>query len=166
LFSAEYALHHSLPFYAGGLGFLAGDQLVVRVPFFDPPIYVAVWKIAVGRISLYLMDTDIEINAPWNRKISCHLYIGGLEQRLRQELILGIGEAEVLYILGMDHDSFMKLGMHPTQPAAGFNVTILALRLTDFPNGVSRRHAPRFSTRRMVKEYRVKFYRKALENVS
>jgi len=68
--------------------------------------------------------------------------------------------------LGMDHDSFMKLGMHPTQPAAGFNVTILALRLTDFPNGVSRRHAPRFSTRRMVKEYRVKFYRKALENVS
>ena len=68
-----------------------GDQLIVKVPFVDPPIYVAVWKVDVGRIPLYLMDTDIQINDPWNRRISAHLYIGDIEQRLRQEIILGIG---------------------------------------------------------------------------
>jgi starch phosphorylase len=159
-FSAEYGLHHSLPFYAGGLGFLAGDylkecsdlgvplvgvgfmypegylrqkirvdgwqenidevldrdsapisrvfnekgeQLMVKVPFIDPPIYVAVWKIAVGRIPLYLMDTDIEMNDPWNRRISAHLYIGDIEQRLRQEIVLGIGGSKVLETLGIKH---------------------------------------------------------------
>ena len=159
-FSAEYGLHRSLPFYAGGLGFLAGDyikecsdlcvplvavgfmypegyfrqqigddgwqenlvesinreaapiskvmgkdgrQLFVKVPLTDPPIYVAVWKVAVGRVSLYLMDTDVDINDPWNRGITARLYIGDLEQRLRQEIVLGLGGAEVLKTLGMDH---------------------------------------------------------------
>ncbi|MFA4917793.1 MAG: alpha-glucan family phosphorylase [Thermodesulfovibrionales bacterium] len=159
-FSAEYGLHHSLPFYAGGLGFLAGDyikecsdlgvpmvavgfmypegylrqiirmdgwqedvdetldrdatpiervldekgdQLIVKVPFVDPPIYVAVWKVDVGRIPLYLMDTDIQINDPWNRRVSAHLYIGDIEQRLRQEIILGIGGIAVLNALGVKH---------------------------------------------------------------
>jgi len=157
-FSAEYGLHRSLPFYAGGLGFLAGDhikecsdlgvplvavgfmypqgylhqhiredgwqenihetidrdaapisrvldnegrQLVVRVPFIDPAIHVGVWKVNVGRISLYLLDTDIEDNDPWNRGISARLYIGDTEQRLRQEIVLGIGGAEVLEMLGI-----------------------------------------------------------------
>ena len=159
-FSAEYGLHRSLPFYAGGLGFLAGDyikecsdlcvplvavgfmypegylrqqirddgwqenlveainreaapiskvmgadghQLVVKVPLTDPPIHVAVWKVAVGRISLYLMDTDVKINDPWNRGITARLYIGDLEQRLRQEIVLGLGGAEMLKALGIDH---------------------------------------------------------------
>jgi starch phosphorylase len=159
-FSAEYGLHHSLPFYAGGLGFLAGDylkecsdlkapivaigfmypegyvrqriredgwqesmdevfdknaasvskvlddkgkQLIVRVPLIDPPIHVAIWKIAVGRIPLYLMDTDIALNDPWNRRIPEHLYIGDTEQRLRQEIVLGIGGSEALESLGIRH---------------------------------------------------------------
>jgi len=159
-FSAEYGLHRSLPFYAGGLGFLAGDhikecsdlgvplvavgfmypqgylhqkiredgwqenihetinreaapisrildnegrQIVVRVPFIDPPIHVGVWRVSVGRISLYLLDTDIENNDPWNRGISARLYIGDMEQRLRQEIVLGIGGAEVLEVLGIKH---------------------------------------------------------------
>ncbi|MGD2126516.1 MAG: alpha-glucan family phosphorylase [Desulfobacteraceae bacterium] len=159
-FSAEYGLHHSLPFYAGGLGFLAGDfikecsdlrvplvavgfmypegylyqriredgwqenrdqildreaasisrvlnekgeQVVVRVPLSDPPIHVAVWRVSVGRVSLYLMDTDIDINDPWNRGISARLYTGDMEQRLRQEIILGIGGLEVLKALGIKH---------------------------------------------------------------
>ncbi len=159
-FSAEYGLHHSLPFYAGGLGFLAGDfikecsdlrvplvavgfmypegyvlqrineagwqenldqpldreaasisrvldkdgkQIVVRVPFIEPAIHVAIWKVDVGRISLYLLDTDIEINDPQNRTISSHLYIGDKEQRLRQEIVLGIGGSEVLEVLGIKH---------------------------------------------------------------
>jgi starch phosphorylase len=159
-FSAEYGLHHSLPFYAGGLGFLAGDhlkecsdlgiplvavgfmypqgyvrqkiredgwqegaeevltrdaaaitrvlnekgeQLIIRVPLIEPPIHVAVWKVAAGRVFLYLMDTDIELNDPWNRKISARLYMGDIEQRLRQEIVLGIGGYHVLDKLGIEH---------------------------------------------------------------
>ena len=132
-FSAEYGLHRSLPFYAGGLGFLAGDhlkecsdlnvplvavgfmypqgylkqkiredgwqenisepldreaapisrvlnedgtQLIVKVPFIEPPIHVAVWQVAVGRVPLYLMDTDIEINDPlWKTMVNDWLNI-------------------------------------------------------------------------------------------
>jgi glycogen phosphorylase len=58
-----------------------GRQLFVKVPLTDPPICVAVWKVAVGRVSLYLMDTDVDINDPWNRGITARLYIGDLEQR-------------------------------------------------------------------------------------
>ena len=173
-FSAEYGLHRSLPFYAGGLGFLAGDyikecsdlgvplvavgfmypqgylhqhiredgwqeninepinrdaapisrvidnegrHLVVRVPFIDPAIYVGVWKVNVGRISLYLLDTDIENNDPWNRGISARLYIGDIEQRLRQEIVLGIGGAEVLQVLGIKHQL-----MHLNEGHAAFAI--------------------------------------------
>lgn len=271
-FSAEYGLHHSIPFYAGGLGFLAGDfmkecsdvsvplvaigfmypegyfrqrirddgwqehtdqildrdtasisrvlnetgqQFVVKVPLIEPPIHVAVWKIAVGRVCLYLMDTDIEINDPWNRGISARLYTGDIEQRLRQEIVLGIGGSEVLETLGikysvlhlneghpafallegirdlvqagmsyekaqhrvkattvftthtpvpaghdifpfqlmekyfhsywpslgLDHDSFLQLGIHPKEPHTGFNMTAFALRMSGYCNGVSKRHA-------------------------
>lgn len=270
-FSAEYGLHHSLPFYAGGLGFLAGDyikecsdlrmplvaigfmyqegyvrqqiredgwqenldetldrdaasisrvldekgkQVVVKVPSIEPPVFVAVWKIAVGRIPLYLMDTDIEINDPWNRGICSHLYTGDIEQRLRQEIVLGIGGYQVLsalgvkpsmlhlnegypgfallerirervqegmsyteaarhvqntsvftthtpvpaghdvfpfslmekyfrsywQALGLDHDAFLQLGIHPNEPHAGFNMTAFALRMSGYHNGVSKRH--------------------------
>lgn len=271
-FSAEYGLHHCLPFYAGGLGFLAGDilkecsdlrvplvavgfmypegyfrqkiredgwqeqsaeildrdatsisrvvnkdgeQLIVKVPLTDPPIHVAVWKIKVGSVCLYLMDTDIEINDPWNRRISAHLYTGDLEYRLRQEIVLGIGGAEVLQMLGitcsilhlneghpafallektrdfvqrgmsfndaadlvrattvftthtpvpaghdvfpfslmekyfrsywpslgLGHDDFLRLGMHPQAPEAGFNMTAFALRMSGHRNAVSKKHA-------------------------
>ncbi len=80
-----------------------GEQLVIKVPFIDPPIHVAVWKVAIGRISLYLVDTDIDINDPWNRSIAYHLYIGDIEQRLRQEIVLGIGGSEILKTLGIKH---------------------------------------------------------------
>jgi starch phosphorylase len=270
-FSAEYGLHHSLPFYAGGLGFLAGDYIkecsdlrvplvavgfmypegyvrqqiredgwqenldqmldreaasiskvldengnlvVVKVPFFEPPVFVAIWKIAVGRITLYLIDTDIESNDPWNRRMAEHLYTGDIEQRLRQEIVLGIGGYQVLNILGVkpsilhlneghpgfallerirervqegmsyteaarqvrntsvftthtpvpaghdvfpfqlmekyfrdywpalgvDHDTFLELGIHPNEPYAGFNMTAFALRMSGYHNGVSKRH--------------------------
>jgi starch phosphorylase len=49
------------------------------------------------------MDTDIQINDPWNRRISAHLYFGDIEQRLRQEIILGIGGIAVLNALGIKH---------------------------------------------------------------
>jgi starch phosphorylase len=169
-FSLEYGLHHSLPFYAGGLGFLAGDhlkecsdlgipmvavgfmypggyvrqqinadgwqegvdetldrdeapisrilddqggQLTVQVPFTDPPIHVAVWQVMVGRIPLYLMDTDLEINEPAHRSISNHLYISDREQRLLQEIVLGIGGSRMLAAMGIKYSVLHLNEGHP-----------------------------------------------------
>jgi starch phosphorylase len=270
-FSAEYGLHHSLPFYAGGLGFLAGDhlkecsdlgvplvavgfmysegylhqhvlpdgwqdnitevldreaapitrvldtqgnQMVIRVPFIEPAIHVAVWRVDVGKIPLYLLDTDLPDNEPAHRSISHRLYTENLEQRLLQEIVLGIGGRRVLSelgiefsalhlneghpafaqlerirelvqkgvpferalsqvkgtsvftthtpvpsgndifpfhlmgkyfasyytALGIDQDTFFKLGYHPCDITAGFNMTAFALRTTEFHNAVSRKH--------------------------
>ena len=92
---------------------LDGKQLVIKVPFIEPPVFVAVWKVAVGRISLYLLDTDIDNNDPWNRIISSHLYAGDLDQRLRQEIVLGIGGSEVLNKLGIKHSVIHLNEGHP-----------------------------------------------------
>jgi glycogen phosphorylase len=85
----------------------------IILPFLDPPLFVAVWKVAIGRISLYLLDTDIDSNAPWNRGISAHLYIGDIEQRLRQEMVLGIGGSEVLRSLDIKHSVMHLNEGHP-----------------------------------------------------
>ena len=157
-FSAEYAFHHSLPLYAGGLGVLAGDYikecsdlaipmvavgliyshgylsqkirddgwqeddektldrtydparlvrdgngepLKVLVPFFDPPVHVLVWRADIGRVPVYLLDTEVESNQPWDRAIAHRLYTNDSEQRLRQEIVLGIGGMRVLRRLGI-----------------------------------------------------------------
>ncbi|HZD57730.1 MAG TPA: alpha-glucan family phosphorylase, partial [Anaerolineales bacterium] len=76
-----------------------GEQLTVQMPIFDPPTHVAIWKVAVGRVSLYLMDPDLEINQPWDRAIAHHLYANNLEQRLKQEIVLGMGGMRVLEAL-------------------------------------------------------------------
>jgi len=169
-FSAEYGLHHALPFYAGGLGFLAGDFLkecsdlglplaavgfmypqgyllqmispdgwqmgacemmdrenapirkmldsngdpiTIKVPVMDPPIYLEVWKVDVGKTSLYLIDTSSEANEPGNRVISDRLYTGDLEQRLRQEIVLGIGGVCILRHLGVDYSVLHCNEGHP-----------------------------------------------------
>ena len=78
-----------------------GQRLTVQVPLFDPPVHVAVWKVAVGRVSLYLMDADLETNQPWDRAIAHHLYASNPEQRLRQEIVLGMGGMRVLEALGL-----------------------------------------------------------------
>ncbi|MCD5424852.1 MAG: alpha-glucan family phosphorylase [Methanosarcinaceae archaeon] len=270
-FSAEYGIHHSLPFYAGGLGVLAGDylkecsdlgiplvavgfmyskgylhqhirsdgwqenrektldrdvapidrvldmhgkQLVIKVPHITPSIYVAVWKVQVGRVPLYLIDTDIEQNLQENRSISSLLYAGDTEQRLKQEIVLGIGGRKILCHLGIDYsavhlneghsafvliervrervengvdyevalkqvkktsfftthtpvaaghdvfsfdlidkyfneyygalgierEEFLKLGNHPEHPDKGFDMTVFAMRMTEYHNGVSKKH--------------------------
>ena len=56
-----------------------------------------------GPYPVYLIDTDIENNDPWNRTVAYHLYIGDIEQRLRQEMVLGIGGIAVLKTLGIKH---------------------------------------------------------------
>jgi starch phosphorylase len=156
-FSAEFALHQSLPIYAGGLGVLAGDhckeasdlgipligigfmypqgyfhqtvspegwqqedyerlnwaeapieqaltpegqQCVIAVPLGNRSVLVSVWRVRLGRVNLYLLDTDLEENAPWDRELSARLYGGDRETRIQQEIILGIGGVRVLKALG------------------------------------------------------------------
>ena len=170
-FSAEYGLHHSLPFYAGGLGFLAGDhlkecsdlgvpvvgvgfmysegylhqhirpdgwqdnitemldrdatpitrvldasgsQMLIQVPVIEPSIYAAVWKVNVGKVPLYLLDTDIPANNPENRTISHRLYAEQTEQRLKQEIVLGIGGRKMLNDLGI---AFSAIHLNEGHPA-------------------------------------------------
>jgi glycogen phosphorylase len=270
-FSAEFGLHHALPIYAGGLGFLAGDHLkecsdlhvpLVGVgllygegylaqrlgadgaqadtpepvdrgsapiePVLGPdgePLEVAValegsvctvraWRAAVGRVPLYLLDTDHPENPPAFRGITRRLYAGDCALRLRQEVVLGVGGRRLLAALGLgdaavhlneghpafallellreavaagapfeeavravrarsvftthtpvpagfdvfddalvlgalrafpralglSREAFLALGRHPGAPEAGFNMAMLALRLTGAANGVSARH--------------------------
>ena len=156
-FSAEFALHQSLPIYAGGLGVLAGDHCkeasdlglpligvgfmypqgyfhqnvspegwqqevyerldwtnapidpaitpdgkpcVIAVPLGNRTVLVSVWRVRLGRVKLYLLDTDLEENAPWDRELSARLYGGDREMRIQQEIILGIGGVRALRAMG------------------------------------------------------------------
>jgi starch phosphorylase len=173
-FSAEFALHQSLPIYAGGLGVLAGDHCkeaadlgvpligvgfmypqgyfhqqvsaegwqqesyerlnwadapiepattpdgkpcVTAVPLGDRTVLVEVWRVRVGRVTLYLLDTSLEENAPWDRELSARLYGGDRETRVQQEIILGIGGVRALKALGQAPSVF-----HLNEGHAGFVV--------------------------------------------
>jgi starch phosphorylase len=157
-FSAEFALHQSLPIYAGGLGVLAGDHCkeasdlgiplvgvgfmypqgyfrqrmshdgwqeeryeriswtdapiesaitpdgkpcITAVPLGDRTVLVAVWRVRLGRVRLFLLDTDLTENAPWDRELSARLYGGDRETRIQQEIILGVGGVRALRALGI-----------------------------------------------------------------
>jgi len=162
-FSAEFAVHQSLPIYAGGLGVLAGDhckeagdlgvpligvgfmypqgyfhqhispdgwqqetyerlnwaeaaiepalapdgrRCVTAVPLGDRAVLVDVWRVRIGRVQLYLLDTDLDENAPWDRELSARLYGGDRETRIQQEIILGIGGVRALKALGIQPGVF------------------------------------------------------------
>ncbi len=277
-FSAEFAIHNSLPIYAGGLGVLAGDFCkeacdlglpLVAVGFLYPQgyfkqqisadgwqeeiyrqldvaeapvnavfspeghqslaqiqlgkrtLHVGAWQVRLGCINLYLLDTNIEENAPQDRQLSARLYIAEREQRIQQEIVLGIAGVRLLRTLGIkpaiwhaneghtafmmlertrekvekgtpftkavqkvrastvftthtpvpaghdifpvqlveeyfhdywgslgiDRETFLKLGQHDGLEGQGFNMTVLALRMASQSNTVSRLHG--MVTRRM-----------------
>src|SRR5438552_465643 len=77
------------------------ERLMIQVHLDGRTIHVAVWQVLVGRVPLYLMDTDVEENAPWDRELSARLYGGDQEMRILQEIILGIGAVRVLRALGI-----------------------------------------------------------------
>ncbi len=81
-----------------------GNELVIPLQFPDRIIYLKIWKINVGRISLYLMDSDIGLNTDIDRGLTLKLYGGNQEMRISQEIILGIGGMHLLN----------KLNIHPT----------------------------------------------------
>ncbi|NIP90203.1 MAG: glycosyltransferase family 1 protein, partial [Gammaproteobacteria bacterium] len=78
----------------------AGNELVVGVEFPQRTVFAKVWRVQVGRIPLYLLDTNITKNVPEDQNITDQLYGGDTERRLQQELILGIGGMRALDALG------------------------------------------------------------------
>ncbi len=174
-FSLEFAIHNSLPIYAGGLGILAGDtckeasdsglpmvgigfmypegyfhqrisaegwqqefyeQLrfdeapisrcplpqehgqTIQVQLGDRVVHIGTWRVQVGRVSVCLLDTNVELNSPQDRQLSARLYTADQEQRIQQEIIFGIGGVRVLRALGIKpsiwhanegHAAFMML---------------------------------------------------------
>jgi starch phosphorylase len=158
-FSAEFALHRSIPIYSGGLGVLAGDHCkeasdlgvplvgvglyyhggyfdqrigldgwqrdsddpidpktnpVVRVNAADGSprlvtlsvagrdVQIGAWRVMVGRVPVYLLDTQLEANNPADRELTARLYTSAPEWRLRQEWVLGVGGVRVLRALGIN----------------------------------------------------------------
>jgi len=177
-FSMEFAIHNSLPIYAGGLGVLAGDMCkeacdlglplvgvgfmypqgyfhqsisaegwqeeiyrqldfdeapitpinpvprfnwcgpLIQINLGDRPLYIGVWQVRLGRVNLYLLCCNVEGNMPQDRQLCARLYTADQEQRIQQEVTLGIGGVRVLRALGIKpsvwhanegHSAFMML---------------------------------------------------------
>ena len=83
-----------------------GQPLIVDVPYLDYFVHANVWRVNVGRISLYLLDTDNEMNSEFDRPITHQLYGGDWEDRLKQEILLGIGGILTLKALGIKKDVY------------------------------------------------------------
>ncbi|MDD2930081.1 MAG: alpha-glucan family phosphorylase [Fermentimonas sp.] len=83
-----------------------GTPMILEVPFHDRIIYTNIWKVSVGRINLYLMDTDLDLNSDFDRSITHQLYGGDWENRMKQEYLLGIGGILLLKKLGIKKDVY------------------------------------------------------------
>ena len=83
-----------------------GNPLVIDVPYMNYHVYAYVWRVNVGRVSLYLLDTDNEMNSEYDKPITHSLYGGDWENRLKQEILLGIGGMLLLKKLGIKKDIY------------------------------------------------------------
>jgi starch phosphorylase len=95
-----------------------GQQIVISVDLPGRKVSAKVWRIQVGRVPIYLMDTDVEQNAPGDRELSARLYGGDQQVRISQEVVLGIGGVRALRALGLEptvwhmnegHAAFLQL---------------------------------------------------------
>ncbi|HEY9905867.1 MAG TPA: alpha-glucan family phosphorylase [Candidatus Sericytochromatia bacterium] len=77
-----------------------GSELRLEVDYPGRTVYARVWRVQVGTVSLYLLDTNIEPNNPYDHDITDHLYGGDLDMRIHQEMMLGIGGVRALQALG------------------------------------------------------------------
>ena len=198
-FSMEFAIHNSLPIYAGGLGVLAGDtckeacdlglpligvgfmypqgyfhqhistegwqeEIYSRLNFDEAPInpinpvprsnlclpliqlklddrtlYLGAWQVRLGRVSIYLLCCNVAENAVQDRSLCDRLYIADQEQRIQQEIVLGIGGVRVLRALGIKpsvwhvnegHAAFMTLERvrEETQQGISFGEAVRRVR--------------------------------------
>ena len=117
----------------------AGRPLVLPLQLPDRLLHVRVSVVRVGRVALYLMDTDLEQNPPWERELSARLYGGDQETRLLQEILLGIGGVRLLRTLGIGpglwhanegHSALMMVERVREEVEAGrpFDDAVLAVR--------------------------------------
>ncbi len=83
-----------------------GNQVVVDVPYMNYQVHALVWQVNVGRVKLYLLDTDNDMNSEYDRPITHSLYGGDWENRLKQEILLGIGGMLMLKKLGIKKDVY------------------------------------------------------------
>ena len=97
---------------------VADKPLVISVRILDREVFAKVWEMVIGRISLFLLDTDIMENRPEDRLITAQLYGGDLEMRIKQEIVLGIGGVHALnamklkpavYHMNEGHSAFLSL---------------------------------------------------------
>ena len=83
-----------------------GTPMIIEVPYPERTVKAYLWKVAVGRIDLYLLDTDNEMNSEWDRQITHQLYGGDWENRIKQEIMLGMGGTIALTKLGIKKDVY------------------------------------------------------------
>lgn len=83
-----------------------GNQVVIAVPYPNFTVHAALWQVNVGRVKLYLLDTDNDLNSEYDRKITHSLYGGDWENRIKQEYLLGIGGMLALKALGIKKDVY------------------------------------------------------------
>ncbi len=79
-----------------------GNDLTISVELGHRIVFARIWQVLVGRVSLYLLDTDVDDNDPWDRELSARLYSGDSEMRIRQEIMLGVGGVRALDALGIE----------------------------------------------------------------
>lgn len=118
-----------------------GRAVSVEVPLDKRSIHVAIWQVNVGRVKLYLLDTNVDQNEPLDRQLSACLYAGDREIRLQQEIVLGIGGVRALQALGIEpavwhanegHVAFMMLERvrELVEKGKDFNEAIKKIRAT------------------------------------
>lgn len=83
-----------------------GKPMILEVPYPGRMIYCHVWRVNVGRMKLYLLDTDFDMNSEYDRPITHKLYGGDWENRMKQEYLLGIGGIYMLNRLGIHTDIY------------------------------------------------------------
>jgi phosphorylase/glycogen(starch) synthase len=93
-----------------------GEFKLVQIMFPGRIMYARIWNLKIGRIEMYLLDTDFEKNIPDDRVVSHQLYGGDRENRLKQELLLGVGGIRVLEELGIEPDLY-----HSNEGHSAFN---------------------------------------------
>jgi starch phosphorylase len=107
-----------------------GDPTLATLRCWGRDVHIGAWRLRVGRVSIYLLDTDLERNDPMDRELTHKLYAGSKQLRLRQEWVLGVGGVRVLRALGIQpsawhanegHAAFMYLERLREHHAAGLS---------------------------------------------
>jgi starch phosphorylase len=127
-----------------------GREVHISVELPGRTVYAKVWRIQVGRVPLYLMDTDVDPNGPTDRTLSARLYGGDHEVRIAQEIVLGVGGVRTLRALGIDaavwhmnegHSAFLGLE-RCRELVRGLDVPFEVARQIAAANAIFTTHTP------------------------